>query len=1222
MKGYWHNGCLILCICLFGNRSVLTGQHWTDEFGGRAPDSRVLAIEAINISCSENEVYAGGRFVAVDNPEGSLIVNHIAGWSSRTRQWSSLGDGIPGGIVYALAMHGDDLYAGGCFCLNLGDGNYANNIAKWDGTAWTNLGSGVDSIVYAMAFQGNDLYVGGDLFRAGELVSVQGIARWDGDEWHGLEMDCPTAPMNFSGVNGIVYSIGIDPLNDNPFVYVGGDFSRAGCLYADNIVKWDGSEWQTLGGGVDNSVYAISVDGNDVYAGGDFLHAENPEVLLISTTHIACWSEDDDHWHPLDDGLIGPVYAIEIDQDNVYAGGRFSEGMGPPYNNIAIWDGFNWSAMDDGVNGPVRALSMIPDGSLYAGGEFAEASDVASPYIAVWGDYKYIMDNSLEWLTDWAPSMNEKNGAGIQISMSSYPHPDYAPALKRKRIVIHFDIFQGGFNYGSDVVPEGGIAPGSIISNAKLKLYFKDWEWYPDNAEPDFRWYDVHPIKIPWKEYTSCWNSNNDEPDHVAWNGCDPAGDEWADSEPCASLHRIGFDSEWIGGVKVNYFEWAGEGLDMLVQRWINSPEENHGMLIKIRRDENNKNVDVRFHSSESTILDCALHPRLTFDLEPNPLSSSSSDSYGCSWGDYDNDGFMDLFVTNFQNRYEIDGMSAIFFEKNFLFHNHGDGTFRKVTDEANLSEIGGSRSACWAHLDEDAYLDLFVVNTNPANPLALPHGAGNCYYRNCGDGSFERQEDTPFGDSGTACCCGDFDQDGDLDLYITNVHNGGAAQNQLNKNNGDGTFTAVSSDNPDLGIISSDAGGNACTWIDYDNDDDLDLFVVNSDQSNFLYKNLGPDQDFRFQKIMLTTPGNIIYHEGIDCQGCSWGDYNNDGDPDLFITCYDGNNALYANLGNGLFRRILWPSCVVTDGGKSRGSCWGDYDNDGDLDLYVANDGNEKNFLYENDGDGDFTRIYPGDITNDEDQSNGCAWADCDRDGDLDLFVANRQGSDNKIYYNCHSTDNHWIGIHCEGNLFSNVSAIGARVYVTATLNDEEVTQMRIISSQSGLAGQNSLDVHFGLGNAVQVSKIAVKWPSSPLQEFEELDGDPIQADAYYTLIEGGEIQLLSSQMTEVQSNNNHAGEFELYQNFPNPFNPDTKIAYQLPEEADVTLKIYDMQGREIWRQFRKHQSAGHHRIVWNGLDRFGNRVASGVYVYRIELKTGAEKMRYINARKLILIK
>ena len=1209
---------------LLMNASVLMGQRWTREFEGRAPVFHVLAIEAQEVSCSESVIYAGGSFAEVNSPGGSIVVQNIARWNSRRRIWSALQDGIVNGTVYSLAMHENDLYVGGSFALGIGDDIVANNIVKWDGTQWSTLGSGVNGDVYAMAFQGDDLYVGGDFNRAGELAYIGNIARWDGEEWHALGMDCPFDPTNVTaeGVNGVVYSIGIDPGNDNPFVYVGGDFSRACCIDADNIVKWDGSEWQSLGGGVDQPVHAISVDNNDVYVGGDFLHAEDPSVILVSTTHIARWSEEDDHWYPLGYGLIGPVYAIEIDQDSIYAGGRFTEGVGPPYNNIAIWDGFNWSEMDDGVNGPVRTICMIPEGSLYAGGEFTEASAVASPYIAVWGDEKYIMDNSLEWLTDWEPSMNEKNGAHDQISLSSYPISQTPLTLRRKRTVIRIDLSTGGYDYGNGEVPEGGIPAGSIVSNVKLKLYHKEWEWYPLGADPDFRWYDVHQINIPWEEYTSSWNASQDGLDCVAWDGCDPSGDAWAESDPCASLYRNTYDYEYVDEEKLNYFEWSGDGLNALVQTWINNPEKNHGMLLKIRGDQNNQNVDVRFYSTESTERDCSLHPRMTFDLQPNPLTDFSSDSYGCSWGDYDDDGYPDLFVTNLQYRSEIDGISIIRFEKNGLFHNQGDGTFREVTDEANLTEIGGSRTACWAHLDEDAYLDLFVVNTNPANPLALPHGAGNCFYRNCGDGSFERMEDTPFGDSGTACCCGDFDQDGDLDLYITKVHEGGASRNQLNKNNGDGTFSAVPSDDPDLGILSSDDGGDACTWIDYDNDNDLDLFVINSDRSNFLYKNLGPDQDFRFQKVMMTIPDNIIYHEGVDCRGCSWGDYDNDGDPDLFIACYDDNNELYANMGSGLFKRILWPCCVVTDGGKSRGSCWGDYDNDGDLDLYVANDGNERNFLYENDGDGEFTRVNPGDITDDEDPSNGCAWADYDRDGDLDLFVANRQGSVNKIYHNDASNRNHWVGIHCRGNLFSNITAIGARIYVTATINEEEVTQMRIIASQTGLAGQNSLNVHFGLGDAEVISKIGVQWPSSPLQEFNDLDGNTIESDAYYTIVEGGEIQLLSSPMTEVQSFNKNVSEFTLDQNYPNPFNPDTKIAYHLPEEADVTLIIYDIQGREVWRTSESNQSAGHHRIVWNGLNRFGARVASGVYIYRIEMKSRAQETSRIKARKLILIK
>ena len=183
-------------------------------------------------------------------------------------------------------------------------------------------------------------------------------------------------------------------------------------------------------------------------------------------------------------------------------------------------------------------------------------------------------------------------------------------------------------------------------------------------------------------------------------------------------------------------------------------------------------------------------------------------------------------------------------------------------------------------------------------------------------------------------------------------------------------------------------------------------------------------------------------------------------------------------NIGGGNFSEIT-SGDVVTDGGYSYGCAWGDYDNDGDLDLFVANWNNENNFLYANNGDGTFTKVTSGDVVTDGGSSWGCTWGDYDNDGDLDLFVANYSNQNNFLYAN-NGNSNNWINIECTG-VASNVSAIGSKVKVNATIGGDSVWQLREISG--GTSSQESLNAEFGLGDATVIDEVQVIWPSGQTQ-------------------------------------------------------------------------------------------------------------------------------------------
>jgi hypothetical protein len=443
-----------------------------------------------------------------------------------------------------------------------------------------------------------------------------------------------------------------------------------------------------------------------------------------------------------------------------------------------------------------------------------------------------------------------------------------------------------------------------------------------------------------------------------------------------------------------------------------------------------------------------AIDPTFT-KITTGLIATEGGDSSGCAWCDFDNDGFPDLCVANSST-------------KNFLYRNRGDGTFEKLTNAVPARDSG--YGASWGDYDNDGWLDLFISNLGV-----------NYLYHNNGDGTFTKV--TPFGGSSGATSWsgswGDYDRDGWLDLFISN---GAGNNNMLLHNNGDGTFTKITS-----GRIVRDGGASiAAAWQDYDGDGWPDLCVVNDGGSSFLYHNLGGGN---FERILT---GRVATDSQQAIVG-DWGDYNNDGWPDLAVGVL-GHNLLYRNLGGGLFEKQT-NGPVVLDSQNSQIVQWIDYDNDGFLDLFSANDGGQNNALYHNNGDGTFTRVTTGSLVNDGGNSAGCAWADYDNDGFLDLFVANWHGSRPNFLYHNNGNSNHWLKVKCLGTA-SNRAGIGAKVRVQAVIRGVEMWQLREISGGTGF-GQTTLLAHFGLGDATLVKAVRIEWPSGALQELHAVAAD-----------------------------------------------------------------------------------------------------------------------------------
>ncbi len=339
-------------------------------------DSNIL-IEDLVVD-SRDQLFAGGHFCLI---QSDRYVGYVARWDGSN--WTLLGSGM-NHTVYDLAVDGqDNIYAGGEFTS--AGGVPANRIAKWDGRSWSALGSGLGGeapiIADLEADESGDLFVTGQFESAGG-IPIQLIAMWDGASWKDM---APGKNIGWlEGDSPFIYDLSVGQRGD---LYAGGSFATIDGVEANNIARWDGSDWSALGNmkgnGVNERVSAISVDENDqVFLGGSFTNAGG-----LSANHIARW--DGSTWFAWTEGseagMNDIVDALAVDHDGVlYTGGYFTSAGTVSANHIARWDGTQWSALANGVNAAVHAIALDSTGSLYAGGGFTAAGDVIVNCIARW----------------------------------------------------------------------------------------------------------------------------------------------------------------------------------------------------------------------------------------------------------------------------------------------------------------------------------------------------------------------------------------------------------------------------------------------------------------------------------------------------------------------------------------------------------------------------------------------------------------------------------------------------------------------------------------------------------------------------------------------------------------------------------------------------------------------------------------------------------------------
>jgi hypothetical protein len=290
----------------------------------------------------------------------------------------------------------------------------------------------------------------------------------------------------------------------------------------------------------------------------------------------------------------------------------------------------------------------------------------------------------------------------------------------------------------------------------------------------------------------------------------------------------------------------------------------------------------------------------------------------------------------------------------------------------------------------------------------------------------------------------------------------------------------------------------------------------------------------------------------------------------------------------------------VVTDGGNSFGSSFGDVDNDGDLDFIVTNafvNAQQVNFFYLNNGDGTFVRDT-GIVSTEKGWSYGCAFGDYNDDGNLDLFVAKclNETENNSLFKNNGGTNN-WLKMDLAG-VKSNNSAIGANVKLKADVFGKSFWQMRRVAGQNGYCGQ-TLQIHFGLGDASTADSIVIEWPSGIKQVLENQN-----VNQHLNIVED---TTLTSVIDEVGQLN----KFGLQQNYPNPFNPSTNFEFQIADFGLVSLKVFDVLGREIQTLVNEEKSPGSYKVELNA-----SSLASGIYFYELRAHN------FSSIKKMILLK
>ncbi len=535
----------------------------------------------------------------------------------------------------------------------------------------------------------------------------------------------------------------------------------------------------------------------------------------------------------------------------------------------------------------------------------------------------------------------------------------------------------------------------------------------------------------------------------------------------------------------------------------------------------------------------------------------------GVSFFDFNGDGWDDLCFPT------AEGDSLLFFHNN-------QGVFEKIN--GLVLETSATKQLLWADIDNDGDKDLFVTNFMAANRLFENDGFMNMTDITLSANFFL------FPDPTYGAAFADYDGDGYLDLYITNRSNGtfDSFTNYLWKNNGNNTFTNVAiQTNTSDGLKVSFCAG----FIDINQNLRPDIYIANDRLAkNTMFLNNGNT----FSDISFSSGTDTV----VNAMNVGAGDYDNDGHLDIYVTNTEGGNVLFKNNGDETFTDMT-TSAGVAFNQWSWGGNFFDYDNDGDLDLYVSSEEVEDgkvNALYENMGDGTFQLPLLDGIPGDTLRSFGNAVGDFNLDGKMDVVVVNAYGDPMLIWENQTDNENNWLKVNLEG-VESNRDGIGSWIEIY----HDGKKQVRYTQCGSAYLAQNTRTEHFGIGDFETLDSVIVRWQLGIVDKFEN-----VPANQILEVVEG---------MTIVATNEIFK-EKNYFQISPNPVSENYfHLKNSFGENVEVDLQLVNLSGQVVFNS-RMKLIDGENRIE------LPSNLDDGFYYLEINSKNLSEQQTIILLR------